>query len=178
MLQVQSLKAGIVRVHIAAGADLEMLVVAAEIRAPHRGVIDAAALHDEGGIELHAQFVGAVADDAQGVVAAVDEVFGILGGATEDQVVPRVDIVSHEFPSAGVVQHGAAFAEAEGDSFYGRAREFVDQSDVFLFVHGRFVAVYVGMSAIVVIHYFGFAHFSNSAGIFSVAQGKSTWRSA
>ena len=158
MLEVEAVQAGVVRVEIASHANFEMLVLNAEIGAARRGVVNAAALYDQEGINLNAQFVGPVADQAQGVVAGVDEGLGVLPSAAKDVVIPDLDIVPHQLAGPSVVQHGAALAQAKGDGFDRGAGQFIDQGDVFLGGHGRLVAVDVGMPAVVVVHDFGLVH--------------------
>ena len=131
-------------------ADFQMRVVETEVGAAHGGNLHARVLHQEAGVEADAPFVGALAYDAQRIVAGFNERARVLMGATEHEVVPAVDVVAEKLTDRGVVQHGAAFAEAEGNSLHRRAGELVDAGCVLLAAHGRLVAIDVRVPAVVV----------------------------
>ena len=102
--------------------------------------------------------MGPVADDAQGVVALVYEGPGVAVRALEDEVGPALDVVAPELPHLGVVQEGAAVAEAEHDGLDRRAGQLVHAGLVLLPAHGRLVHVDEGVPAVVVEHYLWLCH--------------------
>ena len=102
-----------VGIDVAARADFEMPVVEAEVGAAYiHGPVAGSLLDKEGRVEEQPFLVRPVADDAQWIVAAIDEVLGVLVGAPEDDVRPFVDVVSPEFADLRVVQDGASVAQA------------------------------------------------------------------
>ena len=133
-------------------ANFELRIVKTKIGAANRRALDARILHQETGIEADTALVGAFAHQPQRVVAGVDEGLRVLVGAPKDDVVPAVDIVAEKLADLGVVEHGAALAETEGNGLHRRAGEFVDARSVLLAAHGRLVAVDVRVPAVVVEH--------------------------
>ena len=138
-------------IDVAARADFEMSVVEAEVGAAYiHGPVAGSLLNKEGRVEEQPFLMRPVADDAQRIVAAIDEVFGVLVGAPEDEMRPLVDVVSPEFADLRVVQDGASVAQAEHEGFNGSSRKFIDGGFVLFLLHRRLIHVDQGMSAVVI----------------------------
>ena len=138
------------------GADLQMGVVKAEIGAPHIDLTGSATLlYEQDRIEGEAFLVRPIADDAQWIAAAVDQVTGVLMGTAEDGMGPVLDIVAPQLTHLGVVENGAAVTETEHDGFNRGTGKLIDGSFVLLLLHRRFIHIDERMTAVVVEHDLG-----------------------
>ena len=148
------------RIDPALGADFQVAVIEAEFRGA--GVLPALSgplLNQQHRVDQHPPPVGPVKDDTERVLAGLDQALGVLVGAAKDEVGPLLvsEVVSPELAHPGVVQHRAAVSHGEHQGFHRGPQQFVHGRLELLPLHGGFVHVDQGMTAVVVEHDAGLA---------------------
>ena len=154
MLEVQTGEPGELRIEVAAGADLEVLVVQPEEGAAHVFLAGPAPalVHQQSGIEQHSLLVGPIAEHLQLIQPGVQQRPGVLSGPLEDHVGPLADMVSEHLSHPGVVKDGAAVPQAEIEHFHRGLHQLVHGSLHLLLLDGGLVHVHEGVAAVVVEH--------------------------
>ena len=122
VLEVETGEPGGFRIEIAFGADFQVRVVEAKVRATDVGLaVGAPLLDQEGGVEGETLFFCALGDHTKRVVSLPDQIVCILVSPAEDDMRPILHVVAPEFSHFRVVQDRTSVAEAEHQRIDGGA---------------------------------------------------------